>query len=85
MRSYYENAGESLGVRFKNEVDRCVLRIVKHPKRYPVLAVDCRTGQPSGLSILHSYIVRDDTLWILAIAHARRKPLFWVSRRNQVL
>jgi hypothetical protein len=29
------------------------------------------------------YIVRNETLWILAVAHASRKPLYWISRRGE--
>ncbi len=29
------------------------------------------------------YAVRGETLWILAIAQSARKPLYWISRRNQ--
>jgi len=30
------------------------------------------------------YIVREQTVWILAVAHGSRKPLYGISRRNEV-
>ncbi len=31
------------------------------------------------------YVVREQTLWVVAIAHASRRPLYWISRRGDVL
>ncbi|HEY2143195.1 MAG TPA: hypothetical protein VGH06_02480 [Candidatus Udaeobacter sp.] len=30
------------------------------------------------------YVVRGEIVWILAVAHASRKPIYWISRRNRV-
>jgi plasmid stabilization system protein ParE len=27
------------------------------------------------------YVIRNDTLWVLAIAHVRRRPMYWIGRR----
>jgi len=31
-----------------------------------------------------AYIVREDTLWILAIAHSHSKPEYWILRKNEI-
>jgi hypothetical protein len=81
--SDYEQARRGLGKRFKDEVDRCVLRIAERPELYRL-----RTGSfhRVNLRVFPYYIpfvVRKQTLWVLATAHASRKPLYWISRRNK--
>ena len=82
--SGYEDARAGLGQRFKDEVDRCVLWIADHPELYRL--------RPSGYHRINlrffpyyiPYIVRGEILWVLAVAHASRKPLYWISRRDQI-
>ena len=75
--SYYEDARSGLGQRFKDEVDRCVLWIADHSELYRL-----RTGnfRCINLRVFHyyiPYIIREQMLWILAVSHASRKPLYW--------
>ena len=40
-----------------------------------------------NLKVFGYYIAYDiwaDTIWILAIAHARRRPEYWIGRRKQI-
>lgn len=30
-----------------------------------------------------TYVVRESTLWILAVAHGQRKPDYWIERREE--
>jgi plasmid stabilization system protein ParE len=80
--SYYEKQQRKLGGRFKVEVEQTVLWLAEHPEI-------CRF-RPSGYRRLNlrifpyyiPYIIRDSTLWILAIAHERRKPEYWIQRKE---
>ena len=79
--SYYEEVCVGLGKRFKDEVDRYVLWISDHP-HLPRL----RTGEYRRVNLrvfpyYSPYVVRGDLLWVLAVAHGSRKPLYWISRR----
>ena len=78
---YYEVARAGMGRRFKNEVDRCVLRIANHPERYHLRPGDYRRINLRVFSYYIPFVVRDRTLWVLAVAHNSRKPLYWISRR----
>ena len=31
-----------------------------------------------------AYIIREDTLWIIAIAHSHRKPEYWIKRKYEI-
>lgn len=79
----YEDARSGLGQRFKNEVDRGILWIAEHPELSRL-----RSGSYRRINLrvfpYIPYIVRGQTLWILAIAHASRKPLYWIARRSEV-
>jgi plasmid stabilization system protein ParE len=80
----YEEARAGLGQRFKEEVDRCVLWIAAHPQLYRLRPVSYRRINLRVFPYYIPYIVREQTLWILAIAHASRRPLYWVFRRKGV-
>ena len=82
--SYYEEALSGLGSRFKDEVDRAVLWIANHPEQYRVRHALYRRINLRDFPYYIPYIARGETLWILAVAHASRKPLYWISRRNEV-
>lgn len=82
--SSYEEARAGLGRRFKNEADRCIVWVADHPELYRVRPGGYRRINFHGFPYYVPYVVRGQTLWVLAIAHASRKPLYWISRRSQV-
>ena len=81
--SYYEEARPGLGLRFKNEVERCVLWISDHPGLYRLRSNTHRRINLRVFPYYLPYIVRGETLWVLAVAHASRKPNYWIARRNE--
>jgi plasmid stabilization system protein ParE len=80
--SYYEEARSGMGQRFKDEVDRCVLWIAGHPGLYRIRPGEYRRINLRVFPYYIPYIVRKETLWVLAVAHASRKPLYWIARRQ---
>ena len=82
--SDYEEARSGLGRRFKDEVDRCVLWIADHPELYRLRPGDYRLINLRVFPYYIPYIVREETLWVLAVAHASRKPHYWISRRGEI-
>jgi plasmid stabilization system protein ParE len=82
--SYYEGAGVGLGRRFKEEVDRCVLWIADHPEPYHMRVGLYRRVNLRVFPYHIPFVVREQTLWILAVAHASRKPQYWISRAGEV-
>lgn len=80
--SGYEDARGGLGQRFKDEVDRCVLWIADHPELYRLRPGSYRRINLRVFPYYIPYIVRGQTLWVLAVAHGSRKPLYWISRRD---
>lgn len=83
--SAYEQARAGLGQRFKNEVERSILWIADHPELYHPRSGSYRRINLRVFPYYVAYVVRGQTLWVLAVAHANRKPLYWISRRNEVV
>ena len=79
--TYYEGIESSLGRRLRDEVTSNLAWIRAHPElprlRPPgFYRVNLRT-----FPYYIPYIIRNDNLWVLAIAHVRRRPLYWIGRR----
>jgi plasmid stabilization system protein ParE len=82
--SEYEEVRAGLGQRFKDEVDRCILWVADHPELYRLRFGSHRRINLRVFPYYIPYVIREQTLWILAIAHASRKPLYWISGRSEV-
>ncbi len=68
----------------KGEVDRCILWIEDHPELYRLRPGGYRRATLRVFPYYIPYVVREEIVWILAVAHASQKPLYWISRRNRV-
>lgn len=78
--SYYETERPGLGRRFKAEVEQSLHWLRDHSE-----ACRLRPGGYRKLSLRIfpyqiAYVVKGSTLWILAIAHHRRSPEYWIGR-----
>jgi toxin ParE1/3/4 len=77
---YYESKEVGLGARFRDEVVEAVERIVSNP--------ELPRSRPNGYRRVNlrafphyiAYVIRDETSWIVAIAHGHRRPEFWIDR-----
>jgi plasmid stabilization system protein ParE len=79
-REYYEMEVTGLGKRFKQEVKRAINIIKKMPK----------IGSPESENIrryiLHKfpykvlYSIEKDHIYVIAIAHLHREPMYWINR-----
>ena len=79
-KEYYEMEVIGLGKRFKQEVKRAINIIEKMPK----------IGSPESENIrryiLHKfpykvlYSIEKDHIYVIAIAHLHREPMYWINR-----
>ena len=82
---YYEQQREHLGVEFLDAVDATIEQILELPRAGPLLP-----GMPSDLLVRRRpvtrfpyhvvYLENPSYVWILAVAHDRRKPHYWKDR-----
>jgi len=79
-KEYYEMEVTGLGKRFKQEVKRAINIIKKMPN----------IGSPESENIrryiLHKfpykvlYSIEKDHIYVIAIAHLHREPMYWINR-----
>lgn len=77
---YFERESPGLGSAFITEVERCVAGILEYPESGLVLAgaVRRRLVRRFPYSVLYS--VQADHIRVLAVMHAKRRPMYWVGR-----
>ena len=80
--SYYEKRQTNLGRRFKLEVEQTIRRLANNSENLPTKTGRVSKTKFTDLSYYFPYIVRGSTLWILAIAHQRRIPEYWIQREK---
>jgi toxin ParE1/3/4 len=81
--AYYEAQTPGLGLDFLAKVEEAFLKIQQHPQMWPP-HTDPRFRKYvlERFPYLIFYWEQTDNIWIVAIAHAKRRPDFWM-RRNQ--
>ena len=78
--AYYESKEPGLGWRFRNEVAEVVKRILRHPELARLRPKGYRRVNLRAFPHYIAYVIRRDTIWIVAIAHGYRRPEFWIGR-----
>lgn len=81
--AYYEQQQAGLGGRFRDEVDHQIRWIAEHPEVPRLRPHGFRRANLRIFPFYIAYVVRADTLWVLAIAHGHRKPEYWIDRRPE--
>lgn len=77
---YYETIQPGLGIKLRDEVSQNISWIKEHADS-PRL----RSGNYYRVNLrvfphYIAYIIREETIWIVAVAHAYRKPGYWIDR-----
>ena len=78
--AYYEAREPGLGLRFRDEVAATVDWIVRYPEIPRLRKKGYRRVNLHVFPHYVAYIIRERTIWIVAIAHGHRRPEFWISR-----
>ncbi|WP_028313641.1 type II toxin-antitoxin system RelE/ParE family toxin [Desulfatibacillum aliphaticivorans] len=79
---FYETRKIGLGEDFKNAI-RTALRIIElHPEAGPEVRPCIRKILVNRFPYNLIYSITDHGLYILAVAHARRAPEYWVDRTS---
>ena len=78
--AYYEFKETGLGTRFRNEVAEGMQQILRHPELSRLRPKRYRRLNLRVFPHYIAYIIRGETIWIVAIAHGHRRPEFWMDR-----
>jgi toxin ParE1/3/4 len=79
--AYYEGHRPGLGAAFVAEFERAVTEITQTPSRYPMeRKPDIRRAQLRRFPFAVLYREAGGNVQILAVAHHRRRPAYWLGR-----
>jgi toxin ParE1/3/4 len=82
---WYEDRRPGLGVMFLDAVDAAVESVSRWPGSGPKVeglaeGLDVRRAPVSRFPYHVAYLVADDVIHVLAVAHDRRRPAYWSGR-----
>ncbi len=86
---WYEERRPHLGDRFVARVAAALARIGQSPAAFPIWPATNRAAVPIRKTIIEQFPylvgfqVRADSVLVLAIAHAKRRLLYWLARASQ--
>ncbi|MCI0378281.1 MAG: type II toxin-antitoxin system RelE/ParE family toxin [Gemmataceae bacterium] len=82
--AYYEEKKAGLGLDLLAEAERVFQSIAKNPSAFGYYrATRFRKRVVNRFPYLVIYRERDDYVWVVAIAHAKRKPEYWMDRTEE--
>ncbi len=84
-RDWYDDASPGLGADFVDELWQTIEQVQRWPVLAPRLEVEGASGEARRAPLRRFpfgviYVALDDTLWVVAVAHARRRPGYWQDR-----
>ncbi len=77
---FYDTHLDGLGLRFLEAVERTVDRISSNPNAGAPLADGFRRSIVSGFPFSIIYRPWEDSVYLVAVAHHRRRPGYWQNR-----
>ncbi len=80
--AWYEDQSPGLGIRFLDEFDRSVRRIVTYPQSCKEIEPGLRRCLLSRYPFGIIYGIDDETIVIVAVAHLHREPRYWIDRNR---
>ena len=80
--SYYRRQGAAVSESFSAEVERAIGLVAEAPERWPPYLEETRRFLLRRFPFSVVYVVRGTTIYVLAVAHAKRRPGYWTRRRD---
>ena len=77
---YYDERGFGLGLDFEGEVKSSINFIRQFPESFALRDDDTRRCLVKRFPYIIVYLYYDNRVWILAVAHCKRKPGYWKQR-----
>ena len=78
--AYYEERAAGLGLDLAAEFERSIQAICESPKRWPLRKDGTRRYLTRRFPFVIVYTYHRDHMWIIAIAHCKRRPEYWTDR-----
>ena len=77
---YLEGQARGLGRLFFVEIHKAERQLARHPASSPEILPGIRKHLMRKFPYLMIYSIEDGNILILAVAHAKRRPDYWVGR-----
>lgn len=77
---YFERESPGLGGAFIDAVEACVAEIVALPEAGAILIGGVRRRLVRRFPYSVLYTIKSDHIRLLAVMHARRRPMYWTDR-----
>jgi len=79
--SWYEEKRIGLGDDFLDMVDKTFVEIARTPGAFGFFSnTEFRKRSTKRFPYLIIYREREDDIWVVAVAHTKRKPRYWLNR-----
>jgi toxin ParE1/3/4 len=78
--AYYDGKAAGLGDRFLAEVKAATRYIEKYPEIAPIIEEAVRAKVLVKFPYSLMYVVEEQELYILAVAHQSKRPAYWADR-----
>ncbi len=82
--AYYDGQEPGLGQRFEEEIDRALFWLAQHSHACPLRRGVYRRMNLHVFPYYIPYVVRESTLWVVAVAYGGRRPEYWIRRTNNL-
>jgi toxin ParE1/3/4 len=80
---WYEEQSRGLGNRFQQEFRNCVDAILDFPESGSPASANTRSRRIKHFPLHVIYQADEDTVLIVAVAHARRREDYWITRLDE--
>jgi plasmid stabilization system protein ParE len=78
--SWYEEQAVGLGYEFLNELDLALRLVATFPELQPQISKKIRRCLVNRFPYGIYYGIKDGTIVVIAVAHLKRKPAYWITR-----
>ena len=83
--AHHEEIESGLGLRLKEEARGVIHWILRNPGLPRLRANAYRRVNLKVFPYYVAYFLWADTIWILAIAHSKRRPEYWIGRKSKLV
>jgi plasmid stabilization system protein ParE len=80
---WYARRSRKVAARFATEMELALARIADNPRRWPQMDDKHRRLLVRRFPYLLIYRIIGERVWVIAAAHAHRKPGYWRDRRAE--
>lgn len=81
---YYDSQAPGLGQRFEDEIERAIHWLGTNPEACALRRGIYRRMNLRVFPYYIPYVIRKQTLWVVAIAQSQRRPEYWIRRAKRL-